>query len=178
VYWARHWHTIMRALQSPLCNLQEGFGSACCKCSRFCICSCQLRQLKQQEPGGWLCRCSCVVPVQRVASPRGATVALLETLKGSLACRGAVSSGYQATAHFSRGLWSLMALKPSQRQLSDGDGQHGGPGSHAPLDTTSDDDDFAPLGDDAWLSHAPLHVPDNKIIKRYRIIPSTIWCRG
>lgn len=63
-------------------------------------------------------------------------------------CCAVVRSGYQATAHFSRGLWSLMALKPSQRELSDGDGQHGGPDGHAPLDTTSDDDDFAPLGGD------------------------------
>jgi hypothetical protein len=67
-------------------------------------------------------------------------------------CCAVVRSGYQATAHFSKGLWSLMALKPSNRELSDGDGQHGGPAGHAVLDTTSDDDDFAPLGDCAAIS--------------------------
>ena len=79
--------------------------------------------------------------------------------------------GYQATAHFSRGLWSLMALKPPQRQLSDG---HGGPGSHAPLDTTSDDDDFVPLGDDTWLPLAPLHAPEagGRSIKHTALIDS------
>lgn len=46
-----------------------------------------------------------------------------------------------------------MALKPPPRELSDGDGQHGG---HALLDTASDDDDFAPLGDDIRLTRTPL----------------------
>lgn len=60
--------------------------------------------------------------------------------------------GYHATAYFSKGLWSLVALKPSTKELSTAEDAVCGSDGQVLLDGSSSEDEAAPAGREASFS--------------------------